>query len=182
MLNVNETITTLKNMNEILENLYIGIAAKEKSLLFETKPAPYGIDDIVQHLYVNVNDSQIIIPKGAYGINTDMLWNTALENTKRESKTFKFDAGMFTVITNNSGIKGASSIVNEELMQNISKKEHTNKFVLLPSSIHEVLLIPVIGIMSKEDMDRYNTMVKEVNTQVVSKNERLSDHAYYIEI
>ena len=181
MLKTNEAINVLKNMNEVLENLYIGFAAKEKSSLFETKPAPYGIDDVVQHLYVNVNDSQIIIPKGAYGVNADILWNIALENTKRESSTFKF-GGMFTVITNNSGIKGASSILNEELMKNISKKGHTNKFVLLPSSIHEVLLVPVAEKPSDLEMKDYNEIVMEVNTQEVSENERLSDHAYYIEI
>ena len=181
MLKTNEAINVLKNMNEVLENIYIGLMPKSKASFIETKPAPYGIDDIVQYMYVKIDDAHIVLPKGTYGINTDMLWNIALENTKIESSTFKFD-WMFTVITNNSGIKGASSILNEKLMKNISKKEHTNKFVLLPSSIHEVLLVPVTGITSKEDMDRYNNIVREVNTQEVSENERLSDHAYYIEI
>jgi hypothetical protein len=181
MLKTNEAINVLKNMNEVLENIYIGLMPKSKASLLETKPAPYGIDDIVQYMYIKCVESCIIIPNGGYGINTDILWDTAFKNTIKESDEFNF-LGEFSVVTNNAKLYGASSIINAKLMRDIYAREHTNKFVLLPSSVHEVLLRSVFVKPSEDDMEEYNTIVKEVNAQKVSENERLSDHAYYIEI
>lgn len=49
-------------------------------------------------------------------------------------------------------------------------------FYLLPSSIHEVILVPRREQMSIQQM---NEMVEEVNTKYVAEEEILSNHAYY---
>ena len=47
---------------------------------------------------------------------------------------------------------------------------------ILPSSIHEVILVPARTGICKRELDQ---MVKEVNQEAVDPEEILSDHAYY---
>ena len=48
--------------------------------------------------------------------------------------------------------------------------------VILPSSIHEVIVLPVSG---KEDYDEMDNMIKDINRDQVAKEEVLSNHFYY---
>ena len=50
--------------------------------------------------------------------------------------------------------------------------------ILLPSSIHEVILIPK---SKSPDLKDLNEMINEVNETQVQEEEVLSDHAYYYE-
>ena len=52
--------------------------------------------------------------------------------------------------------------------------------LILPSSIHEVLIIPVDHI-SKSTLDHYATFIREVNETQLADDEILSDHAYYFQ-
>lgn len=47
---------------------------------------------------------------------------------------------------------------------------------ILPSSIHEVILIPAYD---HDSYDELTSMVKEVNSTQLSKEEILSDHVYF---
>ena len=47
--------------------------------------------------------------------------------------------------------------------------------LILPSSVHEVLVIPDAG---WDDYEELNAMVRAVNRDMVSKEEQLSDHIY----
>jgi len=51
------------------------------------------------------------------------------------------------------------------------------KIVVLPSSVHEMLLVPYTEEMSLED---FSAMVSEVNNTEVRPEERLTDRAYII--
>lgn len=79
------------------------------------------------------------------------------------------------VLTNESHINGASVLLYEDLIQKLSAKTEEN-FFILPSSIHEVILAPASGGLSKASLD---LMVKDVNQKEVSPLERLSDHVYF---
>ena len=48
--------------------------------------------------------------------------------------------------------------------------------IILPSSIHEVILIPAYD---HDSYDELTSMVKEVNSTQLSKEEILSDHVYF---
>ena len=78
-----------------------------------------------------------------------------------------------TVITNTDKLFGASAIYNKEILKEVADKYESDLYVL-PSSIHEILLIP-ISIGDKEEID---SMVREVNETQVSPQEVLSNHAY----
>ena len=51
--------------------------------------------------------------------------------------------------------------------------------VVLPSSIHEMLILPYDDSI---DMDVMSEMVREINATQVSPEERLTDQAYLIEV
>lgn len=79
------------------------------------------------------------------------------------------------VLTNGRKFKGASLITRENVLKDVSERVGGD-FVLLPSSIHEVIIVPVDQSTGK--MDEFTEMVKFVNNNEVDPTERLSDHAY----
>ncbi len=79
------------------------------------------------------------------------------------------------ILTNNKRIAGAATILYDGLLGNISRQFNQN-LIILPSSIHEVLIVPT---SSSDNLDFYSQMVQDVNTAEVSDDEILSNHAYY---
>lgn len=87
---------------------------------------------------------------------------------KDESKTPMY------VLTNNQKMFGAVCILYKNILQKFSEVLD-NDFYIIPSSVHEVILIPY---QSYEDVEIYNEMVQEVNRTSVMEEDRLSDHIY----
>lgn len=79
------------------------------------------------------------------------------------------------VLTNTSRLNGAGCILYKDLLKQISDKLGSD-FYILPSSIHEVILVPA---PDKDSILRLSEMVKEVNATEVAPDELLSEHAYY---
>lgn len=77
------------------------------------------------------------------------------------------------VLTNNTKINGASEILRDDVRQEIADK--IGDFFVLPSSIHEILIIPKNAGMDQKELEQ---MVQEVNRTQVLPEERLSDHVY----
>ncbi len=84
-------------------------------------------------------------------------------------------AGMMYVLSNHTRINGAASILYEGLLGKIADRLECDLFIL-PSSVHEVIVIPEKG---DEDYYRLSEMVREVNETQLSPEEVLADHAYY---
>ena len=78
------------------------------------------------------------------------------------------------VLTNESGQEGASVLFYTDQVRRFAQR-HGCDALIFPSSIHELLLIPET--FARADID-YSDMVREINTQVVSDEEILSDHVY----
>lgn len=79
------------------------------------------------------------------------------------------------VLTNEQRFYGAACLLYEELLFDLSQKLQKD-FYVIPSSIHEVLLIPATLGM---DRDFFNSMIREVNATHLVPEEILSDHVYY---
>lgn len=77
------------------------------------------------------------------------------------------------IITNRCGVNGAATLLYPELLHTFSEKCKNDLFVL-PSSIHEIIVIPKMG-FEKNDLIK---MVKEVNENQVAEDEILSDCVY----
>ncbi|MBQ9990413.1 MAG: hypothetical protein IJP31_05660 [Lachnospiraceae bacterium] len=78
------------------------------------------------------------------------------------------------VLTNQGRYYGASCILYEGVLEETAKKLKGD-FYILPSSVHEVILVKKQGEDREEDL---NEMVREVNASHVDPQEWLSDHAY----
>lgn len=79
------------------------------------------------------------------------------------------------VLTNQSGQYGATMILYPDILKTIREKLGDD-FYVLPSSIHELLIKPKTAEeFSLKELER---MVREVNQEVVSEYNFLSDHIY----
>ena len=135
-----------------------------------------------------------------WGINEDELHNKALENMKYDGYNIKSMATvikelMFNcdgncdcpieeienvesemyVLTNRSKIRGATGILNQELLEQFAEQFNSNYYIL-PSSVHEVILL-----IEEESMDvgELNEMVRQINEDQVPREDVLEDHVYY---
>ena len=79
------------------------------------------------------------------------------------------------VLTTEDGILGASTLYYPGMTDRIARIVGGNYYVL-PSSIHEVLIMPEGGRMSPEEMAQ---MVREVNENEVSPKERLGNRVLH---
>ena len=73
---------------------------------------------------------------------------------------------------------GAACIYYEEMLASFGK-QCGKSFYILPSSIHELILVPDSG---KEKPEELRRMVREVNAGHVAPEERLSDNIYYYDL
>lgn len=77
------------------------------------------------------------------------------------------------VLSNSSRHFGASCILYNEVLNDFAKDIHSD-FFILPSSVHELIIVPDNG----EDPQILQRMVKEVNSTQVSAQDVLSDNIY----
>lgn len=78
------------------------------------------------------------------------------------------------VLTNQSGIDGASAIIADKAM-NQAREKIGEDFFILPSSRHEVILVPRSAPFSVAEL---TDMVTQANRTVVEQRDLLSDHVY----
>ena len=82
--------------------------------------------------------------------------------------------GMY-VATCNQGMNGAGCIFYPEFMDQAAEKLGGD-FFILPSSVHEVILLPDNGDMSFHELE---SMVQDINASEVMPQDRLSDSVYH---
>jgi len=177
------------------------INAEYNKEYLENKPHTY-FEDLAVVYTVNLGENEegratVAITNdlmASYGVTVDELHQIALDNLSRSEMSFKSmrdvmiemmggDAAMIIpeeetpsmyVLTNESKIHGASAILDKGMLEHISDTVGGD-FIVLPSSVHEVIVVPV--------MDRFNTrelqgMVHEVNATQVTAEEQLSENVY----
>lgn len=155
---------------------YIGLmneaAAKEMNIVY--KPTEFA--GIVKYIYFAYE------PGDETDAYPDYDWDEAREATFAATKIMTMgdilgiSAGpTIYVVTNETGFRGASAILD---MDSLRRQLPKGKYIMLPSSIHEVLLYPDDG----NDLSKFVEMVTSINSSQVAPNERLVDDAYEITI
>ncbi len=91
-----------------------------------------------------------------------------------EAHSEKDATGMY-VLSNVSRLYGASAVLYEGVLEYCYERLSGN-FFILPSSVHEVILVPDEGQVTREKLSQ---MVREVNATQVEEQEQLSDFVYY---
>lgn len=99
----------------------------------------------------------------------DRMTEEEIEGMKNYLDLVSPDEFMY-VLTNKSKHLGASAIIYDDVLNEAAKILKTEKIIILPSSIHEVIAIPY-----SEDKERFIEMVKEVNGTEVDPKDRLTD-------
>lgn len=83
-----------------------------------------------------------------------------------------------TIITNDRLVDGASAIFYPGVMDLVGERMQGDYFIL-PSSVHETLVVPDDGRVSLQEL---TDMVKEVNMTQVSPEDQLTDQVYHYDI
>ncbi len=114
-------------------------------------------------------------------IEEDYLCTDTVEDGEAQDTEFLLEShgakdatGMY-VLSNFSRLYGAATILYEGTMERCSK-QLGGSFYILPSSVHEVILVPDDGQVTREKLGQ---MVREVNATQVELQEQLSDFVYY---
>ena len=83
------------------------------------------------------------------------------------------------VLRNNYGLYGASAVLNPEVMERCGREIGEN-FYLLPSSIHEMLLIPESQALDRRELQ---DIVKSVNrSEAILPKDILTDSVYHYDV
>ncbi len=77
-------------------------------------------------------------------------------------------------VTNDIGLNGAVCIVFSDVQQKLAETIGGDYYVL-PSSVHETLVMPKTGRINCAELQ---AMIQMINAEAVSEDERLSDHIY----
>lgn len=175
-------------------------AEQNKELL---KNVPHkNILDLAKVCYLSLydGDASVLIHKGLcelWNISEAELLEAAEENTPKlfpqyltsinevmaellkEGFGEAFDEEMeckikMYLLTNISKCMGAAVMFYPECMEKIAEKLCSD-FYILPSSIHEIIIMPV---SDENDVEELAVTVKEINASMVDKGEVLSDRVY----
>ena len=83
--------------------------------------------------------------------------------------------GPLLLLSNKQCVYGATSLLYEEEVDRIGERLGED-FYVLPSSIHEVLILPESEVT---DPDYINSMIRQINREHLGKVDVLSDRAYF---
>lgn len=183
------------------ERLFLQLinSSKNKSLLENSVHMDFNGLSLV--LYVLAADNKASICRArvtraicqGYGWNEKEILDYALGNTARlfpyclctlqealnatgaEAGELPFIGNDMLVLTNERQTNGAATIFYPGVLKEISEKHGTSLF-LIPSSIHEFLILEDNGMYSPVELE---SMVKEVNNSSLLPEELLSDNVYY---
>ena len=120
-------------------------------------------------------------------VDESEAWETAENNVRKETEIIQLssfpmsaeECDMF-MISNKSRFRGASAVLNKKVMEAFANLVNTKKIMVLPSSIHEMILIPYHD--CEYDIESCSEIVKLVNENEVELTEQLTDRAYIIEV
>jgi hypothetical protein len=84
-------------------------------------------------------------------------------------------AGKMFVLTNNKELNGATALLYPNVLRNFCNEHKFEKVILIPSSIHELILLEYDKTMLPDDM---KSMVEDANNMVVMPEEVLSNNVY----
>ena len=113
---------------------------------------------------------EALLKKQSQDSDEDLILPEELQEAMcRESGTVMY------MLSNRDRVFGAAALLYSKSLKKLTERLNKN-LIILPSSVHEVLLVPDDGVSEKEF---FREMVKEVNDTQVEPEERLSYNVYY---
>lgn len=194
---LNNSLTVKFDMNKeyILREVMIGVRKSSQDVSRLTRPS--CLDGIEEYMYVPLDkETSVIITNellNKFEINVSDAWDLARKNLRKRSSI----KPMFEVLSSLIGCecgdypsslyvatvdgvsRGGAVGADLELLRVFAKLHEAKSFVVLPSSIHEMI---VAFDIAEDQMEYMSQMVKEVNSTEVDECDRLTDRAYFIRV
>lgn len=172
-----EKIEMVMNYEDAKDYVKVKLSNKRKAKGITKSAAKYGFDDLVLEARVEVEKSEeetvnIVVTDEIlemWGVTADEVFDKGIENIEYEISSFM---GVMTIVSNANLLYGAVSVIKarEEL-----REMFPDGYYVLPSSVHEVIILP----MNDEVDEEYLTnTVQMVNAGCVDEDEQLSDRIY----
>lgn len=184
-------VADLMDIDKVAPKLRIGVQKAD----IEDNVATRMLLDINAYAYIDMGEGSVKVTKEllkAYGLTDIQLFRIAQANMLTDY-TFKTmaqqmaeiaemtgmpvdmmpDTGMY-VLTNSKTFRGAGLIANFKVLDNVYD-QLGKEFYILPSSVHELLIIPVDKVVDVKDLVE---MVQEVNDTEVAEADLLSYSVY----
>lgn len=113
---------------------------------------------------------------------SELLVKLALENSgeddfARYMNPPEYQEGLF-VATNETKTNGATCMLDKGVVKSLAEKENVKKVAVIPSSIHEIILMPLRSEDDMAEVESLNRMIAEVNETQVRPDEVLGNHVY----
>lgn len=134
------------------------------------KPEIRNMNEIIREMFINDMQHQQIDGHIPLDISIEDETDDIMNSLKMSN-----DHVEMYVLTNHCKTYGASCMFYENTIKDFANIKKRDIFIL-PSSVHEVILVPAVdGIMKNE----LTLMVQDVNKEEVSDSEILSNHVYF---
>ena len=194
----------LKDYSQVKDHLFIRVSdAKENEGVLKNAPHK-EVDGLAVSYHIAIEGMQASTPvtyqmMEMYGVTAEQLHADALESTQKlypvkyasmaevmqqmmgiepdmaADMMPPMEGPQLMVLTNTQGMHGAGALFYPDQLETIAQQMGTDFFVL-PSSVHEVLILPDDG---SQDLDSLQFMVREINRTEVAPEDRLSDFVYH---
>lgn len=142
---------------------------------FIMKQLKFTEEELFQFAKTNIAKRTGIIVKPLSNPFSDIFDFCNEMSAKTDIWNFSDDTSDSTILSNKNYMNGAALILCDEVMDKVVEHYKVNVLYILPSSIHEVIIIPD---SDSVDVEYLKDMVYEINRSTVAPEERLSDHVY----
>lgn len=200
--NIEFDVNHLYEKEWVLQHLNVAVQkVSEQDLVKKEVEKLEGIEAYVYIKKRNGNDGnfEVKLTKDhleVLNISESEAWKKAYENMCEETEIISMqqimsellgmpedselenEDSMMYVVSNKERIKGASAILNRKALEEFASQKGVSKLFVLPSSVHETILIADCGGLSLEEL---SNMVTEVNASEVRPEEQLPNRAYILE-
>ena len=142
-----------------------------------------------------------VIAEDSLGLNEEEIYNLALYNTRilfpctttsvldalmsmtglelEDEEAEDLDTGMI-LVTNNKMSYGAVNLIYPDVFKDIAKKFNVDKLIIIPSSIHELIVVPgELHGSFDETVENVSEMVSSITDEHVNQEDKLSKSVYY---
>lgn len=137
------------------------------------------VSDLMQYAKVNTPK---LFPLKVCSM-TSMLNELMQDDNSVLNTSFPTSTDDLLIVTNESTVNGAAALLYSNLMDGVLEQcpelEHANRLVILPSSVHECLIVG--SAMEKMDLEGFQNMVRTVNADgsIMLREDVLSNSVYY---
>lgn len=202
--NVEESMKALMDYEEMKKYVRPRLVNYKKNEEYLNERSPYlKVMDLAvvftipsKDLFPECGDGNITVTYPmleSWGVNVEDVYENAIHNL--EATGYKFtnigalicdffdndeendEKNVLNVLTCYGGVNGAVAILSDKFMNEVCKKLDTQKVYILPSSIHETIILAAPNRGPKE----LREIVKDVNENILAEEDYLSDNVYQYE-